>query len=225
VAPGDLTALLVLLVAVLPGSVYAWAFERQADAYGATRADRVLRSVAVSLGVHLLLAWPSYRLYRTVVATGTPAVVPGRLVAVGCAWLAALLLVPAIAGTVLGGLHTTRDSRRGWWLVRRLLPGPVEDMLLRVLVGPPRPPRAWDAAFPRDCEQFVTVRTIDGETFMGWFGTRSSAGTFPHEPDLLVERAWRTGANGGVDPAEPGYVLYVPPGRIASLEIEHQEAP
>lgn len=58
--PASVPALLVLLVAVLPGSVYTWAFERQASRHGVALADRVLRFVGVSAAFALLFAWPAY---------------------------------------------------------------------------------------------------------------------------------------------------------------------
>lgn len=41
--PSNLIALAIITVAVLPGSMYTWAFERQVSAYGSTLAPRSLR--------------------------------------------------------------------------------------------------------------------------------------------------------------------------------------
>lgn len=62
--PSTFVGLLIALVAVLPGALYVWAYERQSTARGVTLADRTLRFVAASVVLHLLLAWPEYGLYR-----------------------------------------------------------------------------------------------------------------------------------------------------------------
>jgi hypothetical protein len=46
--PTSLVALGIILIAVLPGAVYTWAFEREAGSYGVTLADRTLRFLAAS---------------------------------------------------------------------------------------------------------------------------------------------------------------------------------
>ncbi|MGZ4468580.1 MAG: DUF6338 family protein [Nocardioidaceae bacterium] len=51
--PSSILALAIIVIAVLPGSMYTWAYERQASAFGATLADRTLRFIALSLIFHL----------------------------------------------------------------------------------------------------------------------------------------------------------------------------
>ncbi len=66
--PNTVPGLLIVLVFVLPGAVYTWAYERQNSAYGVTFTDRLLRFIAASVIFHLVLAWPEYALYRLAVA-------------------------------------------------------------------------------------------------------------------------------------------------------------
>jgi Family of unknown function (DUF6338) len=108
--PASLIALAIVTIAVIPGSMYTWAYEREASAFGVTLADRTLRFIAISLLFHLALGWPEYALYR--VALAGPRFGVGQFAAV---WGAIVLVValPAVMGTVLGGLYATRNSREG----------------------------------------------------------------------------------------------------------------
>jgi hypothetical protein len=63
-------ALLVTLLALLPGALYSFAYERVAGGYGISFSDRLLRFVAASAVLHALLAAPEVYFYRTVIVTG-----------------------------------------------------------------------------------------------------------------------------------------------------------
>src|SRR4051812_22764148 len=64
VVPTTVVALLVFGVAVLPGAMYRWAYEREATAFGVALADRALRLVGVSLLLDALYAWPAFLAWR-----------------------------------------------------------------------------------------------------------------------------------------------------------------
>src|SRR5665647_3487984 len=142
--PGSLVALAIVIVAVIPGSTYTWAYEREASAFGVTLADRSLRFIAISLLFHLSLGWPEYALYR--VALAGPRFGGGRLAAVGPA-IVPVVALPALIGTVLGGLYATRNSREGWAVIRKRLNPDREHRLLRLALGRTPAPRAWDDLF------------------------------------------------------------------------------
>jgi hypothetical protein len=217
VAPTTWTALLLLLVAVLPGATFTFGFERQVSAYGVTLADRVLRFVAVSVAFDLLYAWPAYAAYRLWVADRPPGAGQFAL-----AWAAVVVTAgaPAVLGSVVGGLYATRTSRLGWaWLRRTLLPPRREARLFRIALGRDPAPRAWDDFFSDRPEAYLRVRTTSGEWLGGWFGTASYAGGFPQEPDLLIEQAWPVRADGTFGDAPLGYPLYIPAATIAHLEV------
>ncbi|HEU0129947.1 MAG TPA: DUF6338 family protein [Mycobacteriales bacterium] len=214
--PSDARALLVLLVAVLPGSAYLWAFERHAGPYGVDLADRVLRFVAVSVAFDVLYAWPAYALYRVLFADRP--VRGGQLAAVWVATVVGLAL-PTLAGTLVGGLYATRFERHRWRRVRRVLTARWEARLLAFAVGSRAKDRAWDHAFGLYRRAYVRVRTRDGEWLGGFLGGRSHTGPFPHDTDLLIEQAWPVDADGTFASAPAPYAVYVPAGTIQYVEI------
>lgn len=207
---------MILVAAVLPGSMYTWAYERQAGDFGVALADRVLRFVAVSLAFDALLAWPAYLVGRRWLL--------GRPFGTGQFGLVWLCVVGAVAltsatGTVVGGLYATRNARTGWSGIRRWLTEAGERRLLRVAVGPNAAPRAWDDVFSTRTPVFLRIRTVTGAWVGGLFGEESYAGGFPNDPDLLLEDAWPVDANGNFGPAPLGYAVYVPASTIAYIEI------
>lgn len=107
--PASLIGPAIVIVAVIPGSMYTWAYEREASAFGVTLADRTLRFIAISFLFHLALGWPEYAFYRVALA-GPP--FGARQFAV--AWVAVLLVValPGAIGTVLGGLYARAAAAR-----------------------------------------------------------------------------------------------------------------
>jgi hypothetical protein len=133
VSPPTFTALVVLIVAVLPGAAYTFGFEREAGSFGVTTADRALRFVASSMIFHLVFAPVDYGIYRLL--TGQRGELqPGPFALVYLAVLTSVVL-PAALGTVLGSLYATRGSRKGWQWVRRRLTAEREARLLRLLLG------------------------------------------------------------------------------------------
>src|SRR6266511_4970301 len=132
--PTSLVALGIILVVVLPGAVYTWAFEREAGSYGVTLADRTLRFLAGSTVMHLLLAWVDYLVFRVAIE-GRHRILTGQFALL---WLGLVLLsvLPAIAGTILGGLYATRSTRTTWPKLRDgWLTSKREERLLRIALG------------------------------------------------------------------------------------------
>jgi hypothetical protein len=214
--PTNAVALLVLLVAVLPGSVYTWAFERQASAYGVTLADRVLRFVGVSVVFDLVLAWPAYGVWRVAFAGRS---FGGGQFALAWAALFAAFGVPALAGTVVGGLYTSRRDGHGWGRLRRLLTRGGESRLLRLLIGNGRAPRAWDVVFAALPPTRLRIQLVGNGWVAGRFGERSHAGRFPNDADIWLEQAWPITADGVLGTSALDYGLYVPASQIAWIEV------
>jgi hypothetical protein len=125
--PTSMSALLVVLVAVVPGAVFCWTLESGAALDGGTFPERVLRYIALSVVFGLVLAGPGYAAWRAAVC-GRP--FGAGQVALLLAGAAAAIALPTGAGLVLAGLHATRHDRRGWRRVRRLLTGDAERRLL-----------------------------------------------------------------------------------------------
>lgn len=215
-APTTWTGLLLLAVAVLPGAMFTFGFERQASAYGVTLADRALRFVAASAVLAVLYALPAYAVHRLLFADRP--FLSGQFVA---AWAAAAagLVLPAVAGSVLGGLYVTRGKRTRWRLIRRFLSREREERLLRLALGRDPAPRGWDFLFSARPTAYLRVRLHDGGWIGGLFGAASYAGGFPHDPDLHLEEAWPVDADGTFGDAPLGYSVYVPAATIAYIEI------
>jgi hypothetical protein len=73
--PDTLQSIAVLVLALLPGALYVWAFERQAGRWGIGLSDRLLRFVGGSAVFHALGAPLTYWLWaeqRQLVRDGDP---------------------------------------------------------------------------------------------------------------------------------------------------------
>ena len=170
----------VTILALLPGALFTWSFEREVGNWGAGLADRVYRFVGFSAIFHAVLASPEYLLWKT------------------------YLHVPDADGQ---GFHNvfTDGSDIGWWvaLVPVLYVGiPVvlgflasmsarqNGLLGRILVGRNPAPRAWDDLFWRGPALVVRMKLKDGEGVGGLFGDDSYASCYPEPQDLLLEETY-----------------------------------
>jgi hypothetical protein len=134
-----------------------------------------------------------------------------------------LVAVPAIAGTITGGLYATRSNREEEWAwLRRGLSPEREDRILQFLLGRAPAPRAWDNLFSDRPNLYVRIETTDGTPLGGRFADNSYAGGFPHEPDLYLEEEWALDENGNLTRGL-GYPVYIPSGQIARMEIVPQQ--
>jgi hypothetical protein len=126
--PDTFQAIAVLALAVLPGALYIWAFERVVGRWGIGLTDRLLRFVGISAGVHVLLAPITYRWYRLYVQSGDLAA--GRTLP-RMVWFSmiAYVFVPIVIGYLIG--HATKRNV-GW---------------VNFIVGEQPAPRAWDELF------------------------------------------------------------------------------
>jgi Family of unknown function (DUF6338) len=181
--PSSAVGLLVVFVAVLPGALYIWAFEREVGRWGIGLADRVLRFIGVSALFLAFLAYPIRYLwvrYLHVLAADRGDF--KNLVVDGGAlpwWLLVVPLAYVGAPVILGTLAATA-VRRDW-------------RAARILVGPDPAPRAWDALFSPRPAGVVRVRLQDD---LGWvgglFGAESYAAGYPEQPqDLYLESAYQ----------------------------------
>jgi uncharacterized protein DUF6338 len=62
--PSTLQTVLAIVVAVLPGAIYLWGFEREAGKWAIGISDTLLRFVAASAIFQVLYAVPLYVLYE-----------------------------------------------------------------------------------------------------------------------------------------------------------------
>ena len=218
--PSSILALTIIVLAVLPGSMYTWAYERQASAFGVTLADRTLRFIAISLIFHVTLAWPEYALYRSAFESES-----FKIEQFAVAWAVVLVLValPASVGTVLGGLYATRSHRTRWRHLRRYVSRRNEERLLAFALGRTPAPRAWDHLFSDSPLTYLRIRTTTADvTIAGLFADKSYAGGHPHEADLYLEEVWRIDDDGETLLESLGYPVYIPASQIAWIEVVPQ---
>jgi hypothetical protein len=162
--------LAVLIVALLPGALYVWSFERQVGRWGVGLSDRLLRFVGGSAIFHAAFAPASYWCWST----------EWQTVRAGSAtswWLwpfaVAYVLVPIAGGATVG--RATRSSSP--WA--------------RWFTGPDPAPRAWDHLFQPGSFGWVRIRLRSGTWLGGAFadspgGRRSYAAGYPESQDLYL---------------------------------------
>lgn len=189
--PTTAEALVIALIAVLPGAMYLWGFEREDGPWSVGLADRTLRFVGASgllSPFSLPLVWLGYR--ELVLREGLRDLS-------GPAWWVwtlppGLFVVPAVLGLVVG--YAARRGK-GW---------------VRPLVGAAPAPRGWDQLFRTpELEGYVRLRLLDGTWLIGvWAGHSpgntlpgSYAAGFPHPQDLYFVDTCVADAEGtaGVD--------------------------
>jgi hypothetical protein len=180
-------AIVVLIVAVLPGVVYTIAYEREVGRWGVGISDRILRFVASSALFQALYALPLYSIWANYLAprfgswTGlTDAIRAGEGVPV---WLFLLpigyLGIPFALGTVAAiGVRYRARSR-------------CAAATSRALVGREPAPRAWDQLFGAPPGGAIRLWLRSGGWVGGFFGDASYAAGYPEEPqDLLLEKTY-----------------------------------
>jgi hypothetical protein len=167
-------ALAVFVIALLPGALYVWAFEREAGGWGLGATDRLLRFVGFSALFHTLIAPITYIFYRDFVVTGR--LIHAKSLPLWL-WLEVLLYVavPTLAGTITG---SATAAGKQW---------------TRFLAGRSPAPRAWDHLFSaHDLDGYVRLRLTSGQWIVGAFAKsangrlRSYAAGYPDTQDLYL---------------------------------------
>jgi len=199
--PETVPALVVLIVALLPGALYTWSFERLVGAWGVGLADRVLRFVGASAVFQAAIAPLTVWGWRTYVLNGR--LQEGDLPI--ALWLLPLLYVavPIALGVVVGRATVNKQP----WS--------------KAFTGPSPAPRAWDYLFGLQPDGWVRFRLKSGVWLGGAFssageGLDSYAAGYPDEQDLFLAEAYsvdpETGefeldANGDVVPTGSGILV------------------
>lgn len=215
--PTTLTALLILLVAVLPGAVHTWAFERVTGQSDHAVGDRVPRLVAAS-AIYLVLSSPAIPVFTAIARS-----VASGHTTTGWRYLtAAVLLVifPWVVGSAAGEA-TVRRHRKGLvgWFGRRI-------------GGAGHANRAWDHLFAtKDLTGTIRVVLTDKTCIIGIWAQRSDSDTagqppassyasgYPSEQrDLFLSKVLRIDYPDG-RMVEPGGTALVPAGSILYLEF------
>ena len=139
--PDTLQGILVIVLALLPGALYTWAFEQQAGPWSIGLPDRVLRFIGSSAVVHAFLAPATYELWRRFIE-------PGR-VAHGEALPPAVWLVPivyVVLPTLAGRRVGIATRRRKHWST--------------LITGATPAPTAWDHIFGSEGLRLPDPRSV-----------------------------------------------------------------
>ena len=161
----------LFVIALLPGSLFVWGFERNAGRYGVGLGDRSLRFVGVSAIFIAAFSPALYWLYATYwVSFVSREPLPTALWAAPVCYLA----VPGATGWLLGYANLKRWA----WAER--------------LVGFRRVPSSWDFLFERNEAGWVRCRLTDGQWLVGLYATvdgrQPHASTYPNDKDLYLPR-------------------------------------
>lgn len=218
--PDTLQALLITFIAVLPGALYTWAFEREVGRWGIGLSDRVLRFVGTSglllaaYAYPLYLLWTHYLHARVVTEEG---VVFRNLVAEGASipWWLFLVPVTYVGLPLALGTFGALAVNRGW------------TRIARVVAGRDPAPRAWDFLFSPRPAGLVRARLKGTDGWVGGlFGGDSYAAGYPESPqDIYLERTYVVEADGSFardaqgNPQELGSGILVRADDILHLEF------
>lgn len=171
--PDTFQALWVLLLALLPGAMYTWAYEREVGGWGTNLSDRLLRFVGVSVIFQALISPVTYWLYSKFVR-GAP---PGGSRLPIWLWPIVVLYVAIPLGA---GLYTARAYHSN-------------SRLSRFLLGRAPAPRSWDHLFSSPTlVGLVRLRLKSDEWLIGAYAKsnisslRSYAAGYPNEQDLFL---------------------------------------
>lgn len=206
--PDTFQGVVVVAVALLPGALYVWAFERQAGRWGIGLSDRLLRFVGGSALFQATAAPLMYWMWTDQV--------PNAQARTPLSWWVWLLVVayvttPTLLGTVVG--RGVRAERR--WTA--------------LFTGPDPAPRAWDHLFGQKADGWVRLRMKSGVWLGGAYadanGRRSYAAGYPEPQDLFLAAAVELDQDTGefaVD--EDGNVPLLEGGILVRWEeVEHLE--
>ena len=171
----NLEAVLALLLAVLPGALVVWGFERISGRWAIGVTDRLLRFFGISAVLHALAAPATYTIWRDYVRPHDAKPLPWWL------WGVALLyvVVPLFGGSVLAW----RVDRGGRWATK--------------IVGTSTPPSAWDFVFNDKRNAWVRLKLKSGTWIGGAYVEGSHAAGYPEQPDLYLKVAVDVDADTG----------------------------
>lgn len=147
--PETFESLAVVFLALLPGGLYVWSFERQAGAWGIRLSDRLFRFVGFSALLHAVFAPLTYALWEQFIRSGR---VSSGEAPLGL-WVVPLVYVglPVVLGTLVGrGIRT----QKAW---------------ATLFTGPDPAPRAWDHFFGSASAGWVRLHLKSGTWLGGAF--------------------------------------------------------
>jgi uncharacterized protein DUF6338 len=208
--PGSFAQLTIVLLFVVPGSVYQAVRERlrgpvpgdlnfSSKLFRALGVSAALMAVYITLGGSTLVRLGEERGHHTPSWQGV--VDHARLS--GAVGIVLLLIIPALLAVA------------DYWRV-------AGKITMKNLTYDPTP-RAWDYTF-KDIEPcYVRVLTTDGLWLGGWFGERSFISSFPEPREMYIETAHIMSEDGTIGQEQPWSVgLYVRCDDIRAVELLRQ---
>lgn len=188
--PTSFQAVAVVVVALVPGAIYIWSFERQAGRWGIGLSDRLLRFVGASAIIHAVLAPATYWLWSIQWPNVREHEVSWWLWSVVVAYIA----LPFGVGSLIGWASRTG---RGW---------------AKIFTGPDAAPRACDHLFQGQRDGWVRLKLKSGTWIGGGYATseagmKSYSAGYPELQDLYLA------TTAEVDP-ETGAFLFDDDGQV-----------
>jgi hypothetical protein len=170
--PSTFQAVAATAVALLPGALYIWAFERQAGRWGVGLSDRLLRFIGGSALFHAAFAPVTYWLWTD----QWPRIRAGQPVSL---WLwgvvTAYVVIPLAVGTAIGWGTRKRKTWAHWF------------------TGPDPAPRAWDYLFQHEADGWIRLRLKSGVWLGGAYATangrKSYTAGYPESQDIFLAAA------------------------------------
>lgn len=168
-------ALAVAMLAILPGALYVFSYERVVGAFGITRSDRILQFLAASAVYHAVASGLTYFFYSRTVASGTLA--RGEVHALVIEGGALAYVAIPIGAGYLVGKGCAGGKRWATWLV-----------------GEGRQPRAWDYLWEQKPTGYIRLRMKSGVWLGGYMGKsragrRAYSSGYPEPGDLFIPRS------------------------------------
>lgn len=197
--PGSGFQLVMVLLFILPGSVYQFVRSRLRGPHpdDSSATNRVLRALAVSAGLvtaYAVVAGPHLLGLVADVQQAAPEQARGQVRPLAVWALVLLFVVPAALAV-------------GVYLLSRL-PRPAGLRWARLTYDPT--PRAWDFAFNDVDPKYVRILTSDGRYLGGWYGNDSFVSSYPEPREIFLETANLMEPDGSFGPEVKGSAgLYV----------------
>jgi hypothetical protein len=189
---GTLQALLVAVLAVLPGALFTIAQERSGATWAWRQTDAstlIFRFLSFSAVFHVVFAWLTYHAYQNLIVTH--AIADGKTISWW--WYGALLLyvvVPYLCGVL------TEKARR-WdedpcWLKR------AGSWLAALYAGRYPELRAWDWFFSKAPSGVIRMQLQNDKWKVGVFDDRSFASSYGEDGDLYFSDQYIVDEDDGV---------------------------
>lgn len=189
-------ALIVALLAIVPGYITIWFWSRNKMWRGLTNdLQTILKCLAISAALQVAIA--PYTLIVLYPIRNNPADHPWPFFI----WLIALvLLLPYTAGRLLNKATEVYEK-----VMLAAENKNIGARLLRVVLPEGAPPSAWDAVFSEELPDgcFLILEYKDGSRIAGGYGKKSQVLQSPEPHGIYLIEEWTVDENGNIDSKVP----------------------